>query len=188
MSYTTIYIFGPDGTVTDTVDFQNAYGSAIAIWGAIGRKYLTREQRDPHGLEKAIGKHYDNPMDYADQVWKLGERLENFERLVLDSTFDNAVVRFEDLQAVAEAFEEFARIHGPWFETNKRVFSVGKQGEALRALLDRDDVRAVAWRQTSVSSVAWDGRWDEEADEEIPYNLDAMDTHWFIPMPEDKAA
>ncbi len=184
MSCTTIFIFGPDGETTQGADFQNAWGGAIAVWGALGRKYLTPDERDPNNVRKIVAEH-DNPLTYVGKVCELadGDRLLPCEKVVLQTTFDNAVVKGEDLPALAEAFAEFTRIHGPWFETNERVFSIGRQGKLLETLVERDDVRAVAWRQTSVIDTPWHGQYDEETGEETPYNLDTMDTHWFIKMP-----
>jgi hypothetical protein len=153
-----------DGEVLDHREYENSWGYAARIWTALFDMYC-----------KNPAIQYDNWMDgeRIKELWKLvyDDRLTEFERHVLASTFDNAVVKKEDFSQLAEKLLKFAAKH----------YQLGQVGHlelvASELRTAPDGVIAAFWHQTSVAEDPWYGEFG--TNEEKPYNMLKGDKHWF---------
>ncbi len=177
MSYTELYKFNKKGDAEFLGEVHNAWRGAMAVWDILDERYLP-----PYIPEwaKRLGetdKRYhrggDPGGEALKEVWALNKspEISDVDRIVLYSTYDNCVVKKENLPALIKAFEDFRG------ETNLK-----EQADLLKTILNDEDCIAVGWNQTSVIGDTWTnfgGRNDE--DEEIPYNIKEMSgRHWFM--------
>jgi hypothetical protein len=184
MSYTEIYSFGKDGNAYSYEDVKNAFRGAMAVWGFLEEKYLSdyRPSFVPVNIPDSKIEQYlhykptrvssasdDNAMK---EIWALfrDERLLKEERIVLGTTFDNVLVKKENIQEVIDAFYKFEG------ET-----SLKEQADILKELINDGDTIAIGWNQTSVCE-GWTskGLYDEENEETATYNLFKQKDHWFL--------
>lgn len=148
MSYTEIYRLGKEPRLIDEI--PNSWRGAMFVWNDVAKRYCGLEGFSPFGLS-------------ASRVWNSHKnpRMPEWERIVLLTTMDNAVVFAKDIPALLEAFETYARERGGSF---------AEQAAAIRAdTFEEGD--AIAWNQTSVNCDVW-CRDEEEIDENIVY-------HWY---------
>ena len=153
----------------------------MAIWTSLSARHLSG------------GDGFGGMMDGYKDLFALlkTDKLERWEKLVLLTTCDNAVLKAENFVEVAEAFEKF---HEEYKVANEgKVFHMLAQAQILRELHGEGDEhgwRGICWNQTSVNGDAlWYGvreegdeesEEEEEEDEPRPYNLDRDDKHWFV--------
>lgn len=160
MSYTEIYGFNRDGNAYDQAQVQNAWRGAMAIWRIMEERHLP-----PVPYSRLM-----NPVE-ARAVWRLyaDKSVPMHERIVLLSTMDKCLVKKEDFPRLIEAFRKF-----------EGDTSLPEQADILEAMLENEDCIAVGWNQTSVTATPW-WSYDEETDEEIPYNcLTGSDHFWLF--------
>lgn len=185
MSCSTLYIARQDGLVRSYKEYRNGYGYAMPIWNYLAKKYLRKSGESDTDLNirwfiRGQGK----------EVWDLWKdpRVEKWEKVCLNASFDKAMARREDFIEIAEAFEHF---HSEY--TNGEPGNVCHYAEMagdIRAL--ESEVQAIGWRATSVSeSLFWvyddcecpkcgdshrmqDGR---------PYDMNKDKGHWWIMEP-----
>lgn len=147
----------------------------MAVWTGLAQKYV----RGYGGFEAMIDS-FKKVTDLA-----TSDRIDRWERIVLLTTCDGALVKAENFGEVAEAFEKFYAEHKKFHEG--KVFHVDTQAELLRQMeKEREEKgwRAVGWNQTSVNGdcpwyCPWYGSYDED-DEHTSYNIDRDDQHWFV--------
>lgn len=191
MSFTEIYGFNKKGFAYAQADVKNAWRGAMAIWGLLEKRYLP--PYIPSYIKRANWYHSgmsfgevfervgyaptrvsstfdeNNPMQ---AIWDLAynEKVSITDRIVLMTTFDKILVKKEDLPKVIEAFNNFEG------ET-----SLKEQAVILQEMLTDENCIAVGWNQTSVNSDTWlSYSYDEESDEEIPYNCLAQNEHYWL--------
>lgn len=171
MSTTDVFPIDPDGSIETVWRVPNAWGGAMAVWTGLAQKYVPEYEV------------YEAMMDGYKKVIALAKdpRIERWERIVLLTTCDGALVKAENFGKVAEAFETFYAEHKKYHEG--KVFHIDKQAELLRRLeKEREEKgwRGVGWNQTSVNGdCLWYGTYDDE-DEHTSYNIDRDDKHWYI--------
>lgn len=80
-------------------------------------------------------------------------------------------MRAENLPAVIEAFRKFGG-----------GTSLEEQAGILQRAYDDPEIMAIGWNQTSVNSKTWDndGGYDDEAQENRPYNCLTGDKHFWL--------
>ena len=159
MSYTEIYGALTDGEVAFIGEAKNAWLGAMHVWSELSKKY---------GIEGGLFGGFTD-------LWKLADtgKLEDFENIVLKSTFDNVVVKKEDIPNLLKAFDQYDKTYP---KSNLK-----EQAEIIKEYaLENDVMTAVCWNQTSVNGNPWTDGYDEEADEEIPYNILKGDRHWYM--------
>lgn len=187
MSYTELYVVRPDGQVTSYAQFGNAHGGAMAVWRILIEKYFGVTGV---GLIRMMDNNFKELFDLQTRGG-----LESWEDLVLTTTHDNVIVPIEHVETVAAAMEKFDEVYGPNERAKNYAFSIGSQAKELRQILaEREEHgwRGVCWNQTSVSCPIWSGRWvelskddphygqpDYDQTEQVPYNVDEHDDHWF---------
>lgn len=173
MSYTEIYAFGKDGNAYLAAEVHNAWRGSMAVWQTMEKRYLP--QFYDHGVKTTrllSGKQGED--DPAREVWALADNLEIplHERIAMSVTFDDCLVKAEDIPRVVDAFRKFGG------ET-----SLKEQADILEKLLELDpDVIAVGWNGTSVTAENWanTGGYDEENEEVLPYNCLTGDRHYWL--------
>lgn len=184
MSSTEIYAFDLNGNAEQYGEAKNAFRGAMAIWGILEEKYLPPYLPKGHeSLGIYTVKEYEKRLGYKpsrmtamfdtdamNDVWKLAddEKVEFNDKIVLFTTFDNVVVKKEDINKVIEAFKKFEG------ET-----SLKEQAAILEEIMNNNDYTAVAWNQTSVNEAKWEGHYDDD-DNHIPYNHLTQDEHYYL--------
>ena len=159
MSYTEIYGFDRNGDAYPCAKVNNAWRGAMAVWRIMEGRHLP-----PAPYSRLM-----NPIE-AKAVWKLcdDKSVPEHERIVMLSTMDKCLVKKENLPRLIEAFRKF-----------EGDTSLPEQADIMEGLLADDDCIAVGWNQTSVSTAVW-SRYDEEADEENPYNCLHENDHFWL--------
>lgn len=198
MSCTELYSFDKTGNAHHFGDVRNAWRGAMEVWRIMEERHLpsfvpeyvkffywyhpgiSQEEVEAHLGYKptrcmpSFGDG-ENPMH---EIWELAnnEDVPEFERIVLCTTFDDILVRREQIPMVIDAFRRFGG------ET-----SLPEQADVLEKMLADPDIIAVGWNQTSVNGDSWDvmGGYDEEKEEHIPYNCLSGDRHVWIFDPEE---
>jgi hypothetical protein len=173
MSYTEIYKFKKDGNTEFLNETQNAYRGAMAVWNIMDKKYLP-PYVPKHKIIIDIEYYYrsfEMGGKALGEVWGLFDNgaVSRVDRIVLGSTFDNAIVKKENLEELIKAFREFEG------ET-----SLKEQADIIEdAFKNDDDLIAIGWNQTSVNGDAWIEYYDEN-DEAVMYNILSMNKHFDV--------
>ncbi|MBU2177531.1 MAG: hypothetical protein KJ556_20765 [Gammaproteobacteria bacterium] len=161
MSYTTLYSISKDGNVYSFREFRNAFRSAYLVWDNMAKRYLGKE-----ASSFMIGNNMQ-------QVWDLWtkEDIPEAHRLTMAATFDHVIVRRENFETLANAFDQYAKDFAD-------PGHIPAQANALRELATTDCLGA-CWQQTSVAEDLWQ-IWNYEEDEGRPYNINVDEGHWFL--------
>lgn len=147
MSYTEIYAFGKDGNGEKYGEVKNAFSGAFAVWDIMGRKHI--------GAGASLCS-----MKQMERIWALfyDERVPFDERIVMGTTFDNCLVKRENIPQVVEAFKKF-----------EGDTSLAEQAVILEEIYDSGKYIAVGWNQTSVNCAEWSD-----------YNIFENNEHWYL--------
>lgn len=162
MSCITLFIVDSDGDVKEHTKYSNAFQGSLYVWLALAKKYIKKPTDEENFF---VGNLLLNNMK---SVWALAtdERVTDFEKATLMSTFDKVVCKKDSLLKLAEAFELFVKEHpGPNNYT--------KQAEDLKKLAEAD-ILGVCWQQTSVAQNHW------LKDNEESYNINKDKDHWIL--------
>lgn len=175
MSYTELFYFDCNGDACKLTELHNAWCGAVAVWRALEIKYLppckpARGDAVVEGYSRVTSLDEDMMKD----IWRLFKRndVEESDRLVLGTTFDNVVVFSKDIPALIVALKKFA-------QDNPQT-SIGAQAVVLEKLLqdkEKEGFAGVAWNQTSVNQ-PW--VFDYNADDRVPYNVISGTRHWSL--------
>ena len=195
MSCTQIFAFRPNGDAYLYGEIANAWGGAMAVWSALERKYLPQYIPEYvkscywyyHGIpidniEKSLGylpsRLTSGSAELQNEIWELGQnpKVAMKDRIVLYTTYNNALVQKEDLPKVIDAFRKF-----------EGQTSLPAQACILEKAYNDPEVTAIGWNQTSVSADNWGnfGGYDEENNCEIPYNYVIGERHFWIFAPNE---
>lgn len=186
MSYTEIFGFNKNGDAYLKSEVKNAWRGGMAIWRFLEQKYLPpfipdyAKQRGcstVEDCEKYLGYRPSRCSSMQttplQAIWDLEERddVSITDKICLFTTFDNCLIKKEDIPRVIEAFRAFEG------ET-----SLKEQADVLEQLYADEDCIAVGWNQTSVNYDSWGtfGGYDEEKDESIPYNCLTGTQHYWL--------
>jgi hypothetical protein len=166
MSYCQLKGFKEDETVA-LGEYQNAHGFLAYVWTALFDKYIPK-RFEYDSWRSGEGSRLCNLVE--------DERLTTIEKKMLEMTFDNALVRIEQLRSVIVVFEEFFKMYPP----GDYVCHVPAIVETLKELLTSPgDILAIGWYGMSVCEELW-STYDSETDEEHSYALSIGDKHWFV--------
>lgn len=174
MSYSAIITFDSDGNYKGNyAEFRNSWRGAVLVWRHMVETYLPTLTGYWLGDDDAMRR-------IGELAGKEGVTIDGEvrpipleDRITLLSTFDNVLVRPEELPLVIKAFTLFSAHEG--FENS----SIKDQIPLLEDLCHDDDVSAIGWMQTSVAGTMWYGYddkedYDDEEDcdegEELRYN------------------
>jgi hypothetical protein len=188
MSYTEIYGFDKEGNGYLEGEVRNAFRGAHKIWSILEDKYLPLyipsylsdriKNLSKEAIIEYLGYTPTRLNAFMDdkamkEVWDLyhDDRLPNHEQIVLGTTFDYALIKRENFDSVIEAFRKFEG------ET-----SLKEQADIIEKMKEDENCIALGFNQTSVNGDTWSnfGGYDEDTDEEIPYNFLTGDKHWFL--------
>lgn len=190
MSCTEIYAFKRNGEAVHFADVTNAWRGGMAVWRTMEERHLpqyipnfikdcwwyhpniTAAEMEMH-LRYVPSRVSVVERDAMQGIWQLANNkdVSLHERIVLFTTFDNCLVKKENLPKVIEAFYNFGG------DT-----SLPEQASVLELISDSDEYIAVGWNQTSVNGDTWDimGGYDPETEENLPYNCLTMDEHYWL--------
>lgn len=171
-----VFIFGKDGIANNHCRIVDAERGNMFVWRTLEQKYLPSlphndwmltdkdsyiSRIDAYGLTK---EEYQNNLQ---DIWMLifDNRLTVDEKIVLESTFSQVLIKREDFKRVADAFDNFK--HGG---------NQGLQADILRKFVDDEAVDAIGW-SNSVNI-----GWDEKGENGESYNLNTGEEHRFIEM------
>lgn len=183
MSSTEIFGFGSDGKVKSSCDIRNAWRGAHSVWTILEKKYLPSlpkpewasiTEKESEYWSRTGTPCFDNKKPHPMKpIWDLAYdgRLSRNELICLCSTFDNVLVKAENLSELIEAFVSFEG------ET-----SLKEQAEGIELLLKDDpNIQAIGFNQTSVNADNWwDSNYNEETEESESYNFLTEKTHWWL--------
>ena len=184
MSYTEIYAVNKNGDVEEYEDIQNAWRGAMAVWNILEERYLPPfrpsflpdfvpdekiEEHLGYKPRRCIGIDKEAMKEAMKEIWKLAsnENVSEVDTIILCTTFDDVIVKKENIEKVINAFKEF-----------EGDTSLKEQATILEKILEDDECIGVAWNQTSVNADTWDIY--NEDDECLPYNINNNDEHWFL--------
>ena len=191
MSCTEIYGFDKDGNAFLYDAVPNAWRGAMSVWKRMEKRYLPRyiprwmkaswKYRESMTDEEIIDAFDYLPSrltsvdrEATDEIWALFENdsVDIGDRVVLGTTLDNVLVRKNELDAVARAFEVFEE---------EPETSLPEQAVILRKMMEDENIIAVGWNQTSINADSWESpSADEETNECIPYNCLTGTKHWWL--------
>jgi hypothetical protein len=182
-----------NGDALAAYEFHNSWGGAALIWDYFTEKYFPLKPGQKR-WETGIGMGAD-----LKPVWDLWKRkdLSEAERVVMMSTFDNVMVRKEDLNRLADAFEAvLVDMQRQIPELDKRANHMHAQAEVFRKITkEQPDVQAICWQQTTCGDDPWyinpviPENYDELTEQEQiefndqegnPYNINTGTKHWFL--------
>ncbi len=192
MTYTEIFSFDKDGNAHLAGEVKNAWRGAMAIWIIMEERHLPPFTPEyvkvcnwyhpgitPEEVERRLGYKptrivcFDSKENTAQEIWDLAENpdIPLQERIVMFTTFDNCLVKKENIGRVIEAFRAF-----------EGQTSLKEQADILEKLDEDPDVIAVGWNGTSVYADNWAnaGGYDAVNDATIPYNCMTGDKHYWL--------
>ncbi len=139
MSYCQIITINKDHEFGVFETFRNAYGGAAFIWNVLCDEFLP-------GHIWIMGNN--------DKLWNLCEdlRLDAFEREVLLSTFDYAIIKRENFTKMAESFERFILKYP---SKSNIICHLDKWGDAFQWLSAKNDLIGACFYHMSVSENVW---------------------------------
>ena len=171
MSYTEIYGFDKNGDAYYYDSVKNAWRGGMAIWQYLEKKYLPPYYSKYAHIETS--RCFSMDSEAMKDIWQLAnnERVSEIDKICLLTTFDNVLVRKEDMPKVIEAFRCFDG------ET-----SLKEQADILEDMVNNDDCIAVGWNQTSINGDTWENyKYNEEKGDYEPYNcIDYTDHEWLF--------
>jgi hypothetical protein len=186
MSQAEVYVVEPNGDVVFHSGFKNAFAGAFFLWQKLCDKYGFY-QADPFDRMGGItGFHAGKAMlDEFKQLFRHMPEMSAADYLIMESTCDGAIVPKELMPKLAGALRSFAEVYP------------GGNQTLLANLIDEismEDIRGIAFRQTSVAQNSWDlvDNPDNEDSEERPLNIDRDKLtstgveHWFIEELEER--
>ena len=155
MSTTEIYGIKSNGNVVAYESVQNSWLGGMHVWNTLNEKY-------GFGGSWVFGFY---------RTWDSFNKgvYEDYENVVLGSTFSYAVVLKDDFEKLIDNFEKY---HSFYPNSN-----FGEQIEVINSMKTDDDIIGVAWCQTFVADDLWDFSYDDK-NEVIPYNIFKGDKHW----------
>ena len=187
MSYTEIFGFDKTGDAYGAADIQNAFRGGMAIWKYLEEKYLPPylpEYAKKIGIKTA--EEFEQKTGYKGsrclsvmeqdamrEIWDLAnsDMVSEVDKICLYTTFDNCLVKKENIPKVIEAFKAF-----------DGTTSLKEQADVLAQLYEDENCIAVGWNQTSVCSDSWinAGGYDEDG-EYLPYNcINGKEHYWLF--------
>lgn len=177
MSCTEMFYFDSKGNARELTELHNAWAGAVAVWQALERKYLP-PYKPAWARDGAVVEGYSRVTSFDEDamkdIWALFKRadVEESDKLVLGTTFDNVVVLSKDMPALIAALKKFA-------ECNPQT-SIKAQAAVLERLMqdkEKEGFAGIAWNQTSVNQ-PW--VFDYNEDDRVPYNIFNGTRHWSL--------
>jgi hypothetical protein len=163
MSRTTLKVVLPNGDISNSIHYVNAWGFAAYIWGKMCGKYL--------GSDSAWLS-----VELSEKLWALAkdEQVPVWHRRVLRTTFDHAIIAPGAAKQIAADYRQFVRdVYTSAVPT--RQCNLGAIADDLEKL--PPDCRGACFHATSCGQDLWTLH---TGDTERPYNIDRDSGHFFI--------
>lgn len=178
MSYTALIPFR-DGVACapdDDDEFRNSWGGAAMIWSALCRKYKSIIYPN----DTVLCPPFREGMSSWEDLWKADIEMRQWERIALQFTFDNALVRGKDAEGLAAALERFEDAHA----IPGQVCHLAAMAKRIRSY---QGVDAIGLYASSVGDNQWIG-WvngdDEDDDGDYEHYALTGDRHWWVDIAE----
>jgi hypothetical protein len=186
MSTVDIYIFDEDGYASYVDHVLNANLGPMMVWQILEKKYLP-SLPFPNWWDIAGGGDYYSRLclpicidDNGENLNKVKEimdlvydpRLSDNERIVLETTFEQCLVKSEDLPMLIEAFCSFDG------KTN-----LPDQAAILQTIISIPEIIAVGFGISLADSWTTKGLPDPDPENPggiLPYNIFKQTEHWFL--------
>ena len=150
-----------NGVTHDEIEYANSWRGSAWIWGVLFDKYL----KDPR-------REYDSWLNRCDDLWPIWKRddMPDFERAVLLSTYDKAIIYRENYLKFVRHLREFVESHPAAHPVHLTEWA---------KYIEHCDSEAIGFMGTSVTGSLFTD-WDQEKDEPIYYNLNTGDEHFEV--------
>lgn len=173
MSSCEVYRVSRRGVVRLYGRARNSWGGAIHVWAKLAEELGLVGSSDWE-RDAAIGGAIAGRNDILKKVWREAEcpsfRLTVWQRVVLATTLDDAMVMRADIPLVCSALSMWLA----WDPTE----TLEEERAILTAMAADRKTRAVVWNQTSVNGDTW---WAETKNGEgRPWNVDRDGKAWDI--------
>lgn len=167
MSTCTLYEFR-EGRPHAAAEYKNAHGGAWFVWSALYDRYLP--SRDEPSLTASLQRR-----GQQSPLWDLPRtndlRLELFERAVLASTFDRAIIARLNFERYAKHLSEFLTLYPP-------ADGVPCHLSSWAAVASISVADAIGFHQTSSADDPWFRIGDDG--ELVAYNLNGGKQHFEV--------
>lgn len=176
MSYTSLFGVPASGELETVAEYRNGWGSAPVIWEFIWNKYLrTREAEKKY--ESAM-----HPQGNLQKVCDLANdgKLQEYERICVQLTYDRCIIRKEDFPKVAAALDTMyaATYNGEYVNHLKAI------ADDLRAADKWASYIGCCFRHTSVGDEWTVYEKDEDGNSDCrKYDVSRDEGHWFLELP-----
>lgn len=162
------------GPIEEGRDFRNAWLGAMAVWVAIGEKYLGGK----YNCETGCGFNAMNESQMK-AMWAMFGRPEApltwAERVALGTTFDRAMARWENLPLLAKAFRQVIQDAPDLVGSHCAGWA-----DYYDELLKGKPYYAVCWYHTSCGEDLWYSDRADEDDEHERYDVARDSGHWYL--------
>jgi len=156
MSYTILKMFGRTGLV-HIEEYRNSHGFAPMVWSALSKRYFRSD-----GISQ------------WQRLWEEPPALEPWERVVLECTYDRALIYRKDVPKVVKALGQFSLR----YDDPKRFNHLPAIAAAMLREAQTEGCVAFCFYVTSASDDLWQVR-VEGSEDSRPYDLD-VDTGHFV--------
>lgn len=162
MSYMALYMINKDGDAICYEEYANSHGYDPYIWTALCHKHN-------------IGTWFvDENANKLEQL-AANPKVPWFERTVLETTFDYAIIRKEDIPKVVSALEKFEEA----YHNEGHVNHIPAVISALQKLAN-ENIIGVCFYPTSTIDNPW-VLYNGKEDLSVPYNIFKGTKHHFVP-------
>ena len=170
MSSKTLISFDKKGEQQEVKEYRNSHRWAIFHWTQFAEKYLIKKDHMENPLESGFIFMMDE--EKAKKLWALSKdsKLPLYERACLTASYDNVVLKHENIEKFCGHILEFAN-----------DFKLGHYAQMyldLLELVNDKDCLGVCWIATSVCGDAWQVY--EGEDNCRGYNLLKDKGHYFL--------
>jgi hypothetical protein len=145
-------------------EFKNAHGWTAFVWNYIFKKYITKKSK------------YDSWLFEPERLWNLekSERLDECERFVLRSTFDTALVKYDDIGKYIECLSMFYER----YNQNDFICHIPDIIEQLKNTGDK--YLAIGYYGMSCGGNPWQEEYDSDSDSYVQYDIETGNSHFFV--------
>jgi len=175
MSHTELKVAEINGPVTTYQEYHNAWKGFAYIWDSIWREYLKKSEYG-HWMTS----------ENSERLWKAvkDNGIPGWIRLILASTFDNAIVEYEKLPIIAQYYKDFEKQFSLGGNDISHLLEWSGDCAKIHSFYSNDNCAGICFSATSVGIDPWAGicfsatsvgidPWED-------YDLSKGDKHWFV--------
>jgi hypothetical protein len=178
VSYTEIYKFNKIGNAEFIGETQNSHLFHSSVWAIIEEKYLEPFIPEWSKSFPSMKKdaYFRSSTEDMYEIWNVfdSKEISDIDRIVLGATFDNMIIKREDLPELIEAFKEFYIENVDLIvkaNNNKTVgLSIGHIAEIVQKEMEDDPEMIAVGFGISLNGDNWE-IYEDSNDECRPYNL-----------------